>query len=106
MREVSQSDVKSGLYPWFVVIVLLVAYTLSFIDRQIISLLVDPIRDDLKISDTQISLLQGLAFALFYTLMGIPIAKWADTRSAIETERCLPPVHPIARVRWLFPSFS
>lgn len=72
---------KTGLYPWFVVFLLLVAYTLSFIDRQIISLLVDPIRRDLQISDTQISLLQGLAFALFYTLMGIPIAKWADTRS-------------------------
>jgi MFS family permease len=64
-----------------VVVLLLIAYTLSFIDRQIISLLVDPIRRDLQISDTQISLLQGLAFAIFYTLMGIPIAKWADSRS-------------------------
>lgn len=76
----STLDLKE-LYPWLVVVLLLVAYTLSFIDRQIISLLVDPIRRDLQISDTQISLLQGLAFAVFYTLMGIPIAKWADKRS-------------------------
>ncbi len=81
MRDLNDNDSKPRLYPWFVVFFLLVAYTLSFIDRQIISLLVDPIRRDLNISDTQISLLQGLAFALFYTLMGIPIAKWADTRS-------------------------
>lgn len=71
----------ANLYPWFVVSLLFIAYTVSFIDRQIISLLVDPIRSDLEISDTQISLLQGLAFALFYTLLGIPIAKWADARS-------------------------
>ncbi len=68
-------------YAWYVVAVLFVAYTFSFIDRQIISLMVDPIRRDLQISDTQISLLQGLAFALFYTFLGIPIARAADVRS-------------------------
>ena len=47
-------------------------------DRQILSLLVGPIRADLGISDFQFSLLQGFAFALFYTLFGIPIARWAD----------------------------
>ena len=55
-----------------------VAYIFSFIDRQIINLLVEPIREDLQLTDTQISLLQGIAFALFYTLMGIPIARLAD----------------------------
>lgn len=68
-------------YAWYVVGVLFIAYTFSFIDRQIISLMVDPIRRDLQISDTQISLLQGLAFALFYTFLGIPIARAADVRS-------------------------
>ena len=57
---------------------LLCAYILSFVDRQILSLLVGPIRADLGISDFQFSLLQGFAFALFYTLFGIPIARWAD----------------------------
>ena len=63
---------------WYAVIILMLAYTFSYIDRTILSLLVDPIRRDLDISDTQISLLHGLAFALFYTIMGIPIARWAD----------------------------
>ncbi len=65
-------------YSWYVVAVLLLAYTLSFIDRMILSLLVAPIRAALDISDTQVSLLIGLAFALFYTLLGLPLAWIAD----------------------------
>jgi MFS family permease len=53
----------------------------SFLDRQILALLVEPIRADLHISDTQMSLLQGLAFGIFYTLLGIPIGRMADRRS-------------------------
>jgi MFS family permease len=66
---------------WWAVFVLFVAYTISFVDRTILSLLVEPLRRDLHISDTQISLLQGLAFAIFYTTMGLPIAIWADRGS-------------------------
>jgi MFS family permease len=66
---------------WWAVIVLFLAYTMSFVDRTILSLLVEPLRRDLHISDTEISLLQGLAFAIFYTTMGIPIAIWADRGS-------------------------
>ena len=66
---------------WYMVGVLMVAYTFSFIDRSILSLLVGPIRSDLDISDTQFSLLHGLAFALFYTGLGIPIARLADRYS-------------------------
>ncbi|MGA0709015.1 MAG: MFS transporter, partial [Steroidobacteraceae bacterium] len=58
--------------------VLTVAYILSFIDRSILTLMVGPIRADLGISDTQLSLLHGLAFAIFYTTLGIPIALLAD----------------------------
>lgn len=65
-------------YSWYVVGVLLLAYTLSFVDRMILSLLVAPIRAALDISDTEVSLLIGLAFALFYTLLGLPIAWIAD----------------------------
>ena len=65
-------------YGWYVVGVLLVAYTLSFVDRMILTLLVTPIRAALDISDTEVSLLIGLAFALFYTLLGLPIAWIAD----------------------------
>lgn len=68
----------SRAYAWYVVAVLTLAYTVSFIDRQILNLLVPPIRQDLGISDTQISLLQGLAFAIFYSVLGVPIARLAD----------------------------
>ncbi len=68
----------SPAYAWYVVVLCLLAYILSFVDRQIIALLVEPIRADLAISDTQFSLLSGLAFAIFYALMGLPIARWAD----------------------------
>lgn len=77
---------KNNGYPssavaWSTVAILMVAYVLSFIDRQILNLLVGPIRRDLAISDTQMSLLMGLSFALFYTLCGIPLGRMADSRS-------------------------
>lgn len=63
------------------VFVLLLAQTFSFLDRMIMGLLVGPIRDTFQISDTQYSLLAGLAFSLFYALMGLPLARIADSRS-------------------------
>src|SRR5437868_542153 len=74
-------EYPSAGYAWYVVAVLTLAYMVSFIDRQILSLLVRPIRADLGISDTEISLLMGLTFAVFYTLFGIPLGRLADTRS-------------------------
>jgi MFS family permease len=72
---------KSMVYPWFVVAVLMAAYVLSFVDRQIMNLLVGPIRRDLGINDTQMSLLMGFSFAIFYTILGIPMGRLADSRS-------------------------
>ncbi|GAB3995237.1 MFS transporter [Spirosoma daeguense] len=66
---------------WYVIGILTLAYVSSFIDRQILSLLVEPIKRDLQVSDTQISLLMGLSFGIFYTLLGIPLARLADLRS-------------------------
>lgn len=68
----------SGAYPYLVVFVLAVAYMLNFVDRQLLSILVEPIKGDLGLSDTQIGLLTGLMFALFYTFFGIPVALVAD----------------------------
>ncbi|HTE39404.1 MAG TPA: MFS transporter [Steroidobacteraceae bacterium] len=65
-------------YAWFVVFILMVCYTLSFVDRQILAFLVGPIKRDLGVTDTQIGLLQGFAFALFYTFLGVPIGWLAD----------------------------
>jgi len=68
-------------YAWYVVGVLTFVYIFSFIDRQILNLLVRPIRRDLGITDFQMSLLMGFSFALFYTLFGIPLGRLADSRS-------------------------
>ncbi len=68
-------------YAWYVVGVLTLVYVFSFIDRQILGLLVGPIRRDLGISDTQMSLLIGFSFAVFYTLFGIPVGRMADSGS-------------------------
>lgn len=77
----NNSAYPSSLRAWSTVAILMLAYVLSFIDRQILNLLVGPIRRDLVISDTQMSLLMGLSFALFYTVCGIPLGRLADTKS-------------------------
>jgi len=74
-------DYPQPAYAWYVVVVLTLGYIVSFLDRQIFALLVQPIRHDMGLSDTQVSLIGGLAFALFYTFLGIPIGRLADRRS-------------------------
>jgi MFS family permease len=71
----------SGIYAWYVLAVLYLTYTFSFVDRAIIVYLVGPIRADLQINDFQFSLIQGLAFTAFYATMGIPLGRLADSRS-------------------------
>lgn len=61
--------------------ILLTVYIFNFIDRQIVNILAEPLARDLDLSDTQIGLMTGLAFALFYTVLGIPIARFADRPS-------------------------
>ena len=58
--------------------ILLIVYIFNFIDRQIVNILAEPIARDLDLSDTQIGLMTGIAFALFYTVLGLPIARYAD----------------------------
>ena len=74
MRAVSYSDRQANK----LLILLLIAYILSFIDRNIMSVLIGPIRQDFDISDFQYSLLHGFAFSMFYIALGLPIARWAD----------------------------
>lgn len=57
---------------------LLIVNAFNFVDRQIVNILAEPIKHDLGLSDTQIGLMTGLAFAVVYTTLGIPIARWAD----------------------------
>ncbi len=68
-------------YAWTVVAILIATAVLSYTDRQVLSLLVDPIRAALGISDTQISLLLGTAFAVVYGIAGIPLGYLADRSS-------------------------
>ncbi|MEQ8403453.1 MAG: MFS transporter [Oceanicaulis sp.] len=63
---------------WYAVAVLTLGYILSFADRQILALLIGPIQEDLNITDTEISLLIGLSFALCYTLAGFPLGWLVD----------------------------
>lgn len=71
-------------YAWYVVGVLMLTFAVAYIDRQILSLLVQPIKRDLGVSDTQIGLLAGFAFAAFYTIMGVPIARLSDRGNRVR----------------------
>ncbi len=74
-------DYPATSYAWYVTVILTLAHIVSFLDRQVLALLVEPIKRDLDINDTQMSLLLGLAFAIFYTVMAIPIGRLADRKS-------------------------
>ena len=65
----------------YALIILMLAYIVSFVDRQILALLIEPMKADLHLTDLQIGMVQGLAFAVFYTVLGIPIARLADNHS-------------------------
>ena len=78
MSESEEHNWPSVVEGWVVTLLLLVAFTFSFVDRQVLNLLVEPIRLDLQVSDTQISFLQGLAFAVTYILMSVPLGRMVD----------------------------
>jgi len=84
----STHDATSGEPPaikgrYIALAMLILVYTLNFLDRQIISILKDPIAEELKLTDTQLGLMGGLAFALLYTTLAVPIAWFADRRSRV-----------------------
>ncbi|MFT7128372.1 MAG: putative MFS family arabinose efflux permease [Gammaproteobacteria bacterium] len=65
-------------YRWYVLAILTGLYTFNFVDRQILVILQEPIKADMGLSDTQLGLLSGFAFAVIYVVAGIPIARMAD----------------------------
>ena len=75
------SGAVSPSYARYVLGLLFVVYVFNFIDRQILAILLEPIKADLGVSDTAMGFLTGIAFALFYTVAGIPIARLADRSS-------------------------
>jgi predicted MFS family arabinose efflux permease len=72
------ADQKASAYSYVIVCVLAVVYTFNFLDRQLMSILQESIRADLHLTDTELGMVTGLAFALVYTFLGIPIAWLAD----------------------------
>ena len=74
---------KSSKYRYLVVGLLVVVYTFNFLDRQLLSILTEPIRKDLQLSDTQMGMLGGIFFAAFYTFFGIPVGWLADRTKRI-----------------------
>jgi predicted MFS family arabinose efflux permease len=68
----------TGRYAWYVLAILLCVYSVNWMDRYVLVILLEPIKRDLRLSDTALGLLSGFAFALVYSLAGIPIARWAD----------------------------
>jgi MFS family permease len=88
-RTVPVVEMRASLLPaWWAVAIMMVLYISSIIDRSIIGLLVGPIRRDLHISDTGVSLLQGFSFALFYTMLGFPAGRLADKGSRKRLIAC------------------
>lgn len=79
VRVVQPADaVFSDSYRRYVLGLLLLVYVVNFIDRSIVNILLQPIKDEFHPSDTALGFLSGTAFAIFYATLGIPIARWAD----------------------------
>ena len=81
IEEKVENDFPQPSVAWTTLAILFLAYVSSFVDRQIIGLLIEPIKADFQISDTEVSLLLGLSFAIFYCLVALPIGRLVDTRS-------------------------
>lgn len=77
----SEPRLLRPVYRNFVLAMITVGFTLNFLDRQILTILMQPIKAELHVSDTALGFLSGLAFALFYATLGIPVSRWADRGS-------------------------
>jgi MFS family permease len=75
----SRRTATTGVYPWYVLGVLFLVYMVNFIDRQIPSILAQDIKASLGVSDAQLGFLYGTAFAIFYSVFGIPLGRLADS---------------------------
>ncbi len=77
------SSETSAAYRSYVLAILILVYTFNFIDRQILGVLAIPIQEEFAVSDTQMGLMRGVAFAIFYSLLGVPIAWLADRTNRV-----------------------
>jgi MFS family permease len=86
MHELGNTSTTPLAWPspgraWWSVAVLTFTYIVSFVDRTILGLLIEPIKAELSLNDTQIGLVQGMAFGVFYAVMGLPLGWLADRTS-------------------------
>ena len=77
-KATTANTIYSPRYRNYALAILFIGYVVNFIDRSILSILLEPIKQELLLSDTELGLLGGLAFAMFYATLGIPIASLAD----------------------------
>ncbi|MDO1557928.1 MFS transporter [Brevundimonas sp. 2R-24] len=84
MTEAAAAPAERPGYRYFVLAMLFLVYAFNFLDRQIISILAIPIREELNLSDRQLGLLGGIAFAALYSTLGVPIAWLADRTSRVR----------------------
>ncbi|WP_439468061.1 MFS transporter [Blastomonas fulva] len=77
-RLVQPSSVTGGWYPWYVAGLLAMAHLVSFVDRFVLSLVMEPLKLDLGISDTELGLLQGTGFVILYVVVAVPLGRMAD----------------------------
>ena len=78
MSTADKRQYPSSAYAWYMVVVLTIAYILSFVDRYVFGLLIEPIKADFGLTDLQIALVGSTAFAIFYATMGLPLGYLAD----------------------------
>ena len=78
-EEPTAARPRVSAYAWYALVLFVIVYIFNFIDRQIVSILAESIKADLKLDDAQIGFLYGTAFAIFYALFGIPLGRLADS---------------------------
>src|SRR6202012_1103696 len=84
-RETIDPSEPTTIYRNYVLVMLTLVYVFNFIDRQLLVILQESIKKELHLSDTQLGLLSGPTFAVFYCVLGIPIARVADKRNRRNT---------------------
>ena len=78
VADVADGKYASPAYRWYALSMLTLVYVFNYVDRKIIVILQESIKAEFALSDSQLGLLSGFAFVVFYVILGIPIARWAD----------------------------
>ncbi len=84
LKEMVDIESSSAVYRWYVLVMLALTAAFSFMDRQILAILLEDIRAEFTLTDLQLGLLSGVAFAIFYATLSVPIARLADRYSRVD----------------------